>query len=223
MNVSKLLLASVLFAGSIPTVFGYTFDMSLSVGGSSTAFPASSQGLLVADLSGGNFASLADSKILNGAISLAPGSLIGSNLLLMATTTTPSSGLTLSDFGDGQLGFTLGSRPFDTNLHGDWTAGDRIAIIWFLDGTSNTGSPYEWFTSFDPSAGTIDFQTPGPGEPSRRVINLSTNILDGTTSDSSFLENGGTIAPIPEPSVILLIAFAPILVKFFRVLRARVG
>ncbi len=201
--------------------FGYTFDLAVEVGGSATAFPAASEGILVADVSGGNFSSLSDSSILNDAISLAPGDMIGSNLLIMATSSAPSSGLFLVDSGGGQFGFNLGSMEFNTNLAPDWTVGDRIAIIWFPDGTSTAGSRYEWFTSMDVGLGSIDFQTPGPGEIPRRIINLSTNQPGGTTTDAEFLDNGGTIAPVPEPSVILLIAFAPILLKLIRTFRAR--
>ncbi len=226
MPFHKFLLVPALLGTFVCSASADTFGLGLSVGGSTSAFPAPSQGMLIVDVSGGNFAELSQSSILDQALSLSPGDrIMNTSLLVMSSSSVPGSKLTLIDFGGGELGFNLGldtANPFDTAVDADWTVGDRIAILWFPDGTSSVGSRFEWFTSTDKEGGTIDFRTPGPGLDPQLIVNLSDNLApNGSTTDAAYLNNGGTIAAVPEPATILLIVIAPILLRLLRSARAR--
>jgi hypothetical protein len=71
------------------------------------------------------------------------------------------------------------------------------------------------------NSGTIGFQTPGAGLPPQSIINLAQGVSGGTTAVASYTANNGTIAAIPEPATILLIGFAPILLRLLRSARSR--
>jgi hypothetical protein len=220
MNSLKTIATLAIAIGFGVSAHAITFDLEASIGGSNPVFPASSYGLLIADIGGGNFETLQNSALLAGATTLAPGSLIGSDILIFSTTSAPGTTLSLTDLGGGNRGFVLAFDTFTTtDFNVGWGTGDRLAILWFPDGTSSIGDEFNWYRSDVVGDGNLAFITPGNGDIAT-IINLSTNLPDGTTTDAQYLANNGTIA-VPEPGTIFLLAFAPLLVKLLRSLRAR--
>ncbi len=201
-----------------------TFDLRGSIGGSSSsnAFPAASVGFLVADTSGNGFQFQSDTSLLLGASSASKNSFLGTSDDFVFAINLP-----LIDFGSGQNGFEIPNQPFDTAVTSGWGINDAFALVWFQNGTSGVGDSFGFYRSstiYSNNGSNVAFATPGNGE---FVLNDLATGVPGITNPStpvaSFTANNGTIAAVPEPSVILLIAFAPILLKLFRSLRSRVA
>lgn len=214
-------LALLLTTFSISFSSGSTFSLQATIGGSNAAFPTGSYGFLVADTAGDGFQFLGDTSLLLGARSAAENSLLGADDLIFAIN------LVLGDLGASQNGFDLDLRSFDTiAVNPNWGAGDAFAIVWLQSGSSAAGDSFGFYRSDSFNSGNgsnAAFNTPGTTAIDQSLFNLAVGVPGGTTSISNYTANNGTIAAVPEPSVILLIAFAPILVKLFRVFRTRVA
>ncbi len=193
---------------------GITFTLNMTMGGDSTVFPTGSYGILVADTGGDGFQALTSSQLLQGATTLSPNSLLGSNDLIVF------SNLSLLSSG-GNNYFELGATNFDTNLFtsANWAAGNQLGVFWFQSGSSNAGDSFGFFRSDSVANGTISFVTPSAGSTSS-IVN-TTAALGGTTTPQQYSAQppGGVIA-VPEPSatalIVIGIAAVPIVRRVFR-------
>ncbi|MGC1481329.1 MAG: hypothetical protein WA771_12540 [Chthoniobacterales bacterium] len=213
--LSLVLVGSFLLGGA-STSEAVVFNLEATIGGNSAAFPNSSYGFLVADTAGDGFQFLTDTSLLLGTRNAVENSVIGADDVMFAIN------LTLAPVEPGQNGFDLNQRQFNTTMvNPSWGAGDDFAIVWLKTGTSNVGDAFGFYRSdtVNTSIGsTVAFNTPGAGTFS--LFDISTS-AGGTTAPAAYSLNDGVITAVPEPKVIFLIAFAPILLKLLRVCRAR--
>ncbi len=212
---SFIVLPAALLLASVGSLSASAFNLEASIGGSNTAFPTGSYGFLVADTAGDGFEFLSDTALLLQSRNASVGDLIGGNDVVF------SVNLLLQDFGSAQNGFVLSLTNFNTQaINLQWDAGDQFGLVWLQGNTSDAGDSFGFFRSNSAGSGTIGFSTPATG-PDQTVTNLAQGISGGSTPVGDYTLNNGTIAAIPEPATILLIGFAPILLRLLRSARAR--
>ncbi len=219
MNVRILPLAAVVSLFLCLPANASTFSLRATIGGNNGAFPTGSYGFLVADTANDGFQFQSDTSLLTGVRSATENSFLGSDDVIFAIN------LILGDLGSGQNGFELDLRSFTTTaVNPAWDAGDNFALVWLQNGTSQTGDPFGFYRSDTVNTGNgsnIAFVTPGTTGTDQNLFDLAQGLSGGGTPVGNYTANNGTIAAIPEPATILLIGFAPILLRLLRSARAR--
>ncbi len=213
-------LAAAAFVALTPTVSASTFNLQGSIGGTSTAFPNSSYGFLLADTAGDGFQFLTDTSLLSGVRNASANSFIGADDLIF------SLDLQLFDAGAGQNAFEIPLQSFDTTaIAANWDAGDPFALVWFQSGTSNTNDPFGFYrtdTQYSNNGSNIAFIT--PGNESAILNDLATGtpgISNPSTSANASSASNGNIAAIPEPGTVALVGLALISLRILYSARTR--
>ena len=161
-----------------------TYNMELSVGGNSTDFPAASKGFLIVDTAGDGFDFVTDNSTLLGKSESKASEKWGDDDLVMF------ADLSTEDFENQVRGFNILPTEISTDK---WKEGDKLALVWFPDGTSTAGSKFSYYTSnqVEHESGTIPFEVSKNGD-TDSIIALEVTPISGIISTSP--------SPSPSPS-----------------------
>lgn len=160
------------------------YNIEYSIGGNATAFPATSKGSLIVDPAGDGFDFVQTPSILLGKSDSKAGEKWGNNDIVVF------SGLTTEEFPGVGRGFNIPSTRVSTDK---WKEGDKVALVWFPEGTSTNESLYSYYTSdsVESQSGTIPLRTPKNGATDSTIalgVSPRGGTIGGTTS-------GGVVGP----------------------------
>lgn len=137
-----------------------TSKIEVSIGGNNTEFPESSKGFLVVDTAGDGFDFAKSNTILENKSDSAAGSKWGDD------DTVVLAGLGTVAFPDVGRGFNIAPKDIDSSPPDkSWKSGDKLALVWFPEGSSAKGKSYSYYTSnqIDSDSGTNAFEMPEEG------------------------------------------------------------
>lgn len=159
-----------------------TSKLEVSIGGSRAEFPEGSKGFLIVDTAGDGFDFAKSPTILENKSESAVGSKWGDD------DTVVMAGLRTVEFPGvgrlGQAGRGFNVTPRDVKST-SWKSGDKLAMVWFPEGSSGGGKPYSYYTSnqVESDRGTIAFEIPEDGAVDS-IVSLDTPIAEGTVVSS---------------------------------------
>ena len=139
-----------------------TSKLEVSIGGSPAEFPEGSKGFLIVDTAGDGFDFAKSPTILENKSESAVGSKWGDD------DTVVMAGLPTVEFPGvgrlGQAGRGFNATPRDVEST-SWKSGDKLAMVWFPEGSSGGGKPYSYYTSnqVESERGTNAFEIPEDG------------------------------------------------------------
>lgn len=133
-----------------------TSKLEVSIGGSPTDFPEGSKGFLIVDTAGDGFDFAKSKWILVNKSKSAVGSKWGND------DTVVMAGLATVEFPGVGRGFNVTPRDVEST---SWKSGDKLAMVWFPEGSSGVGKPYSYYTSnqIESERGTNAFEIPEDG------------------------------------------------------------
>lgn len=133
-----------------------TSKLEVSIGGSPAEFPEGSKGFLIVDTVGDGFDFAKSPTILENKSESAVGSKWGDD------DTVVMAGLRTVEFPGVGRGFNATPRNVKST---SWKSGDKLAMVWFPEGSSAGGKPYSYYTSnqIESERGTNAFEIPEDG------------------------------------------------------------
>ena len=158
-----------------------TSKLEVSIGGSPAEFPEGSKGFLIVDTAGDGFDFAKSPTILENKSESAVGSKWGDD------DTVVMAGLPTVEFPDvgrvGQVGRGFNATPRDVEST-SWKSGDKLAMVWFPEGSSGGGKPYSYYTSNQSDErGTNAFEIPEDGAVDS-IVAVGTPTAEGTVVSS---------------------------------------
>lgn len=176
--------ASLLFLGG--SAHSVTYNIEYSVGGNATIFPATSKGFLIVDPAGDGFDFVKDTTLLESKSESKADDLWGDDDIVVF------SGLATEIFPPDGRGFNIPPTKVSTNK---WKEGDKVALVWFPEGTSSKGSKYSYYTSdsVESQSGTIPFKVSKNGATDSTIALGVTPKASGTIGSTG--GNSGGSAP----------------------------
>ena len=152
-----------------------TSKLEVSIGGSPAEFPEGSKGFLIVDTAGDGFDFAKSPTILENKSESAVGSKWGDD------DTVVMAGLPTVEFPGVGRGFNATPRDVEST---SWKSGDKLAMVWFPEGSSGGGKPYSYYTSNQSDErGTNAFEIPEDGAVDS-IVSLDTPIAEGTVVSS---------------------------------------
>lgn len=173
--------ASLLFLGG--SAHSVTYNIEYSIGGNATTFPATSKGFLIVDPARDGFDFVQNPSLLEGKSESKADDQWGNNDLVVF------SGLVTEIFPPDGRGFNIPPTKVSTDK---WKEGDKVALVWFPDGTSIKGSNYSYYTSdsVESQSGTIPFKVSKNGATDSTIALGATPKATGTIGST-----GGSAGP----------------------------
>ena len=173
--------ASLLFLGG--SAHSVTYNIEYSIGGNSTVFPATSKGFLIVDPARDGFDFVQNPSLLEGKSESKADDQWGNNDLVVF------SGLVTEIFPPDGRGFNIPPTKVSTDK---WKEGDKVALVWFPDGTSIKGNNYSYYTSdsVESQLGTIPFKVSKNGATDSTIALGVTPKASGTIGST-----GGSAGP----------------------------
>jgi hypothetical protein len=173
--------ASLLFLGG--SAHSVTYNIEYSIGGNATVFPATSKGFLIVDPAGDGFDFVKTPALLEGKSESKADDQWGNNDLVVF------SGLVTEIFPPDGRGFNIPPTKVSTDK---WKEGDKVALVWFPEGTSTKGSNYSYYTSdsVESQLGTIPFKVSKNGATDSTIALGVTPKASGTIGST-----GGSAGP----------------------------
>ena len=159
-----------------------TSKLEVSIGGSPAEFPEGSKGFLIVDTAGDGFDFANSPTILENKSESAVGSKWGDD------DTVVMAGLPTVEFPGvgrvGQVGRGFNATPRDVEST-SWKSGDKLAMVWFPEGSSGGGKPYSYYTSnqVESERGTNAFEIPEDGAVDS-IVAVGTPTAEGTVVSS---------------------------------------
>jgi hypothetical protein len=153
-----------------------TSKLEVSIGGSPAEFPEGAKGFLIVDTAGDGFDFAKSPTILENKSESAVGSKWGDDdIVVMA-------GLPTVEFPGVGRGFNATPRDVEST---SWKSGDKLAMVWFPEGSSGGGKPYSYYTSnqIESERGTNAFEIPEDGAVDSLVA-VGTPTAEGTVVSS---------------------------------------
>jgi len=153
-----------------------TSKLEVSIGGSPAEFPEGSKGFLIVDTAGDGFDFAKSPTILENKSESAVGSKWGDDdAVVMA-------GLPTVEFPAVGRGFNVTPRDVEST---SWKSGDKLAMVWFPEGSSGGGKPYSYYTSnqVESERGTNAFEIPEDGAVDS-IVAVGTPTAEGTVISS---------------------------------------
>lgn len=133
-----------------------TSKLEVSIGGSPAEFPEGAKGFLIVDTAGDGFDFAKSPTMLENKSESAVGSKWGDD------DTVVIAGLPTVEFPGVGRGFNATPRDLEST---SWKSGDKLAMVWFPEGSSGGGKPYSYYTSnqIESERGTNAFEIPEDG------------------------------------------------------------
>jgi hypothetical protein len=150
--------------------------LEVSIGGSPAEFPEGAKGFLIVDTAGDGFDFAKSPTILENKSESAVGSKWGDDdIVVMA-------GLPTVEFPGVGRGFNATPRDVEST---SWKSGDKLAMVWFPEGSSGGGKPYSYYTSnqIESERGTNAFEIPEDGAVAS-IVSVGTPSAEGTVESS---------------------------------------
>ena len=153
-----------------------TSKLEVSIGGSPAEFPEASKGFLIVDTAGDGFDFAKSPTILENKSESAVGSKWGDD------DTVVMAGLRTVEFPGVGRGFNATPRDVEST---SWKSGDKLAMVWFPEGSSGGGKPYSYYTSnqIESERGTNAFEIPEDGAVDS-IVSVGTPTAEGTVVSS---------------------------------------
>jgi len=178
--------ASLLSLGG--SAYSVTYNIEYSIGGNATTFPATSKGFLIVDPDGDGFDFVKDTTLLESKSASEADDQWGDDDIVVF------SGLATEIFPPDGRGFNIPPTKVSTDK---WNEGDKVALVWFPEGTSTKGSKYSYYTSdtVENQSGTIPFKVSKNGATDSTIALGVTPKATGTIGST-----GGSAGPPSEGS-----------------------
>jgi hypothetical protein len=158
-----------------------TSKLEVSIGGSPAEFPEGAKGFLIVDTAGDGFDFAKSPTILENKSESAVGSKWGDD------DTVVMAGLPSVEFPGLGRGFNATPRDVEST---SWKSGDKLAMVWFPEGSSAGGKPYSYYTSnqIESERGTNAFEIPEDGA-------VDSIVADGTPTAEGTVVSSPSVTP----------------------------